>query len=157
MQNLPERLFFKKNRPQHLHVWKKLYLCTVKQKDIGLWCNGNTTDSGPVILGSNPGSPAKKEAVFQREDSLFSLCPAAACPAPPCRARKNSFISEKCVITIFLFSPCETFFSKKYKFKAYLFLCSFNNLTNPCIFVSHYQIYRLPKLKVAIFSEWTNY
>lgn len=24
---------------------------------IGLWCNGNTTDSGPVIPGSNPGSP----------------------------------------------------------------------------------------------------
>lgn len=27
--------------------------------DIGLWCNGNTTDSGPVIPGSNPGSPTK--------------------------------------------------------------------------------------------------
>ncbi len=26
-------------------------------KSIGLWCNGNTTDSGPVIPGSNPGSP----------------------------------------------------------------------------------------------------
>ena len=26
---------------------------------IGLWCNGNTTDSGPVIPGSNPGSPTK--------------------------------------------------------------------------------------------------
>ena len=24
---------------------------------LGLWCNGNTTDSGPVFLGSNPGSP----------------------------------------------------------------------------------------------------
>ena len=23
----------------------------------GLWCNGNTTDSGPVFLGSNPSSP----------------------------------------------------------------------------------------------------
>ena len=28
-------------------------------KIIGLWCNGNTTDSGPVIPGSNPGSPTK--------------------------------------------------------------------------------------------------
>ena len=27
---------------------------------IGVWCNGNTTDSGPVILGSNPGSPTGK-------------------------------------------------------------------------------------------------
>ena len=34
------------------------YFCTVKT-NIGLWCNGNTTDSGPVILGSNPGSPTK--------------------------------------------------------------------------------------------------
>ena len=35
---------------------------------IGLWCNGNTTDSGPVIPGSNPGSPTKgpleKEVLF---------------------------------------------------------------------------------------------
>ena len=30
-----------------------------QNKVIGLWCNGNTTDSGPVILGSNPGSPTK--------------------------------------------------------------------------------------------------
>ena len=28
-------------------------------KIIGLWCNGNTTDSGPVIPGSNPGSPTQ--------------------------------------------------------------------------------------------------
>ena len=28
-----------------------------KQSIIGLWCNGNTTDSGPVFLGSNPSSP----------------------------------------------------------------------------------------------------
>ena len=35
------------------------YFCIVKKKIIGLWCNGNTTDSGPVILGSNPGSPTK--------------------------------------------------------------------------------------------------
>ena len=24
---------------------------------IGIWCNGNTTDSGPVILGSSPSIP----------------------------------------------------------------------------------------------------
>lgn len=27
---------------------------------IGLWCNGNTSDSGPDIPGSSPGSPTKK-------------------------------------------------------------------------------------------------
>ena len=39
------------------------YFCTVKT-NIGLWCNGNTTDSGPVILGSNPGSPTKAVEFF---------------------------------------------------------------------------------------------
>ena len=29
-------------------------------KHIGIWCNGNTTDSGPVILGSSPSIPTKK-------------------------------------------------------------------------------------------------
>ncbi len=28
-----------------------------KRKTIGIWCNGNTTDSGPVIPGSSPGIP----------------------------------------------------------------------------------------------------
>ena len=28
---------------------------------IGLWCNGNTADSGPAFPGSNPGSPTKKD------------------------------------------------------------------------------------------------
>ena len=32
------------------------------QNVIELWCNGNTTDSGPVILGSNPGSSTRKTA-----------------------------------------------------------------------------------------------
>lgn len=30
--------------------------------DIGIWCNGNTTDSGPVIPGSSPGIPTFKES-----------------------------------------------------------------------------------------------
>ena len=28
-------------------------------RKIGIWCNGNTTDSGPVFPGSNPGSPTR--------------------------------------------------------------------------------------------------
>ena len=32
--------------------------------DIGLWCNGNTTDSGPVFLGSNPSSPTVIESIL---------------------------------------------------------------------------------------------
>ena len=29
------------------------------QTDIVLWCNGSTTDSGPVCLGSNPSKTTK--------------------------------------------------------------------------------------------------
>ena len=34
------------------------------QNVIELWCNGNTTDSGPVILGSNPGSSTEKRGII---------------------------------------------------------------------------------------------
>ena len=40
-------------------------------KDIGIWCNGNTTDSGPVIPGSNPGIPTK--SIFLLERCFFVL------------------------------------------------------------------------------------
>ena len=28
---------------------------------IGVWCNGNTADSGPAFPGSSPGTPTKVE------------------------------------------------------------------------------------------------
>ena len=37
----------------------------------GIWCNGNTTDSGPVIPGSNPGIPTERELMIQL--SFFCL------------------------------------------------------------------------------------
>ena len=36
--------------------------CKIKNTNFGLWCNGNTTVFGAVVLGSNPGSPTKNEA-----------------------------------------------------------------------------------------------
>jgi hypothetical protein len=44
----------KKCVPLHSQNRNKDFL--IKQ-NIGIWCNGNTTDSGPVIPGSNPGIP----------------------------------------------------------------------------------------------------
>ncbi len=38
-------------------------MCTTTT-EIELWCNGNTTDSGPVIPGSNPSSSTKKREVI---------------------------------------------------------------------------------------------
>ena len=42
-----------------------------KEQLIGLWCNGNTTDSGPVIPGSNPGSPTIKKTAL--ENAVFFI------------------------------------------------------------------------------------
>ena len=46
------------------------YLAT---KHIGIWCNGNTTDSGPVILGSSPSIPTKQSLFITNR--LFSYSP----------------------------------------------------------------------------------
>ena len=40
---------------------------------IGVWCNGNTTDSGPVILGSSPSIPTKQSLFITNR--LFSYSP----------------------------------------------------------------------------------
>ena len=32
------------------------------KKHFGVWCNGNTADSGPAFPGSSPGTPTKKIA-----------------------------------------------------------------------------------------------
>ena len=63
-------------------------------KNNGLWCNGNTTDSGPVILGSNPGSPAKSTS---REFSRGSWTFCRFCPA---------FLWGRCFIEVGLLVDC---------------------------------------------------
>ena len=46
---------------------KTNYFCTRKSAQsrwamlIGLWCNGNTADSGPAFPGSSPGSPTNRQ------------------------------------------------------------------------------------------------
>ena len=60
---------------------KMLYLCTRKQEtrnflglltQIGIWCNGNTADSGPAFPGSSPGIPTR--TLNEKSSSVF-LCP----------------------------------------------------------------------------------
>ena len=36
-----------------------------RKTSIGIWCNGNTTDSGPVILGSSPSIPTSQRISFE--------------------------------------------------------------------------------------------
>ena len=68
------------------HIRKRPYLCTRKQGTalacktnldanilIGLWCNGNTADSGPAFPGSSPGSPTEEKRIHHKMDSLFGF------------------------------------------------------------------------------------
>ena len=60
--------FFKQKKSKIVCFTKKR--CTfASQLSIGLWCNGNTADSGPAFPGSNPGSPTEKEVLIS--ESLF--------------------------------------------------------------------------------------
>ncbi len=57
---------------QKSYTFASLNSCDCKTSDFGLWCNGNTTDSGPVFLGSNPSSPTRKGSLHGG-DSILSL------------------------------------------------------------------------------------
>ena len=62
-----------KNMPKSLCYIKKLYLCTAFEQCTGLWCNGNTADSGPAFPGSSPGSPAQRIETQVCASILFFL------------------------------------------------------------------------------------
>lgn len=49
---------YKKALPLHTQFRTTLISAVL----IGIWCNGNTADSGPAIPGSSPGIPTFKEA-----------------------------------------------------------------------------------------------
>ena len=67
------RIFCKKNR-RNFCTYKKSSIFAAllrKQPHTGHWCNGNTTDSGPVIPGSSPGCPASRK---ERNSVPFCFC-----------------------------------------------------------------------------------
>ena len=76
---LPKHDFFQKFFPVFLARYRKsLYLCTRKQETgvflallskIGIWCNGNTADSGPAFPGSSPGIPTR--TLNEKSSSVF--------------------------------------------------------------------------------------
>ena len=70
-------LFYKKSDKNFVGFGKsstfapaKRNMVVLMRNDIGVWCNGNTTDSGPVILGSSPSTPTEKKEISKRK-SLF--------------------------------------------------------------------------------------
>ena len=44
-------------------------------KNNGIWCNGNTTDSGPVIPGSSPGIPTALKSKLNFQLGFFCFIP----------------------------------------------------------------------------------
>ena len=61
--------FFKQKNDENIFLSKKS--CTfASHLSLGLWCNGNTADSGPAFPGSSPGSPTERFPF----GNLFFLC-----------------------------------------------------------------------------------
>ena len=51
--------FFKQKKGENIFFTEKS--CTfASHLSLGLWCNGNTADSGPAFPGSSPGSPTER-------------------------------------------------------------------------------------------------
>ena len=51
--------FFKQKNAENIFFTEKS--CTfASHLSLGLWCNGNTADSGPAFPGSSPGSPTER-------------------------------------------------------------------------------------------------
>ena len=77
---------------------KSPYLCTRNQGTtrlqykIGIWCNGNTADSGPAFPGSSPGIPTKRERNLRVALFLFEDIKRDVLPKIPYITLKNIFI-----------------------------------------------------------------
>lgn len=76
----PSLFLCKKTRLFFLPHPKKAYFCSLN-REIGpipfgaQWCNGSTTDSGSVSLGSSPGWATKKKAERFRSAFGFQFIP----------------------------------------------------------------------------------
>ena len=45
----------------------------LRPPDFGVWCNGNTADSGPAFPGSSPGTPTFGAAMRNAEDGVCNV------------------------------------------------------------------------------------
>ena len=68
--------------------------------NIGIWCNGNTTDSGPVILGSSPSIPTIIKVFSSHRKHFFDFLKTAFLPSSSikCVQRWLLFMFFKCII-----------------------------------------------------------
>ena len=64
--------FFMQKKDENIFFTEKS--CTfASQLSLGLWCNGNTADSGPAFPGSSPGSPTAESFSLTETLFLFSV------------------------------------------------------------------------------------
>ena len=63
MPNKNEKIavFYKFSAKSFGSSQKSSTFAPAKQKCMGVWCNGNTADSGPAFPGSSPGTPTEKK------------------------------------------------------------------------------------------------
>ena len=67
----------------------------------GLWCNGNTSDSGPDFPGSNPGSPTQAVERQRSSHRLFFTPAQGFLPAVP--LKKTAGRDEKFIFSLSLY------------------------------------------------------
>ena len=70
--------FFKQKKGENIFFTEKS--CTfASHLSLGLWCNGNTADSGPAFPGSSPGSPTER---FPNGNLFFYIIASATNGSP---------------------------------------------------------------------------
>ena len=93
-------IFFQKKVRKNLQVPKNVstFASQLRNKPLtsrlnnGIWCNGNTADSGPAFPGSSPGIPTKRERNLRVALFLFEEIKRDVLPKIPYITLKNIFI-----------------------------------------------------------------
>ena len=79
-QKVEKNAFFYKKVPKNFASFEKstTFAPAIRNKRVlktkfGVWCNGNTADSGPAFPGSSPGTPTNKELLSYWKQYLAIL------------------------------------------------------------------------------------
>ena len=77
-QKVEKIAFFYKKVPKNFASFEKstTFAPAIRNKRVlktkfGVWCNGNTADSGPAFPGSSPGTPTEESAKHSRFADFF--------------------------------------------------------------------------------------
>ena len=88
----------------------------INLNNIGIWCNGNTADSGPAFPGSSPGIPTKRNLphgkflLFSSNNAFLSLSITASTMFILSACRHNLWYHYLCALC----ALCESSFSQMF-------------------------------------------